>query len=325
MNTGIKPAFPAPSIDLSQLPKPAVVEPLAYEAILDRIKQDFLQRATNFSDRDLSESDPVMKLLEVAAWRELLLRQRINEAARANLLAFAAGSDLDHLAAFYGVRRLAGSADGQKTREKREESDTTATNSEDKKGDDIRVTESDTALRWRLQAKIAGSSTAGSRDYYRYHALSSSSRVKDARCDSPEAGVVRIAILAHDHDGLPDEALLNMVRDRVTDDAVRVLTDTVEVVACEAAVTPIMADVRLKPEAIAKADTIARQAQRQCREQLACHRALGWSLTRSWIIAQCFVAGMESLELITPASDVMAASHQIVIVSDIDLRCRRVA
>ena len=38
----------------------------------------------------------------------MLLRQRVNEAARGVLVAFAQGSDLDHLAAFYPEKRLEG-------------------------------------------------------------------------------------------------------------------------------------------------------------------------------------------------------------------------
>ena len=50
-------------------------------------------------------------MLETAAARETLLRARINDAAKANLVAFAGGGDLDHLAGFYDVVRLGGEAD----------------------------------------------------------------------------------------------------------------------------------------------------------------------------------------------------------------------
>ena len=40
----------------------------------------------------------------------MLLRQRVNEAARGVLIAFAQGSDLDQLAAFYPEKRLEGAA-----------------------------------------------------------------------------------------------------------------------------------------------------------------------------------------------------------------------
>lgn len=46
--------------------------------------------------------------MEVCAYRELLLRQRINQAAKSNLLAFATGTDLDNLGALYDVERKEG-------------------------------------------------------------------------------------------------------------------------------------------------------------------------------------------------------------------------
>ena len=52
------------------------------------------------------ESEPVTKLLQENAYRELLLRQRINEAAQAVMVAYAMGGDLDQLAANYNVKRL---------------------------------------------------------------------------------------------------------------------------------------------------------------------------------------------------------------------------
>ncbi len=67
------------------------------------MKEELVSRDESFTA--LVESDPAIKILEVAAWRELLLRERINEAARSNLLKFASGEELDNLAEFYGVER----------------------------------------------------------------------------------------------------------------------------------------------------------------------------------------------------------------------------
>jgi len=91
-------------IDLSRLPPPAVIEALDFEAVRAEMLADFKSRFPGFT-ADL-ESDPVVKLIETAAYRELSLRQRINEAARAVMLATSNGTDLDHLAALYGVQRL---------------------------------------------------------------------------------------------------------------------------------------------------------------------------------------------------------------------------
>ncbi len=83
--------------------QPNIIEPLNFEEIFFRMKEELVSRDASFTG--LVESDPAIKILEVAAWRELLLRQRMNEAVKSNLLKFAKGEDLDNLAEFYGVER----------------------------------------------------------------------------------------------------------------------------------------------------------------------------------------------------------------------------
>ena len=98
-------------VDLTGLAPPPVVEQLGYEAILTAMTADLRARDPDFDA--WVESEPVMKLLEIAAYRELLLRYRINQAARSVMLAYAAGADLDHLGALLGVTRSTGETDEQ--------------------------------------------------------------------------------------------------------------------------------------------------------------------------------------------------------------------
>jgi phage-related baseplate assembly protein len=91
------------AIDLAKLPSPEVVEQLDYEQILATMLDDLRARDEHFTA--LVESDPAYKILEVAAYRELVLRARINDACRAVMLAYAQGGDLENLAAFFGVQR----------------------------------------------------------------------------------------------------------------------------------------------------------------------------------------------------------------------------
>ncbi|UNK26352.1 GPW/gp25 family protein [Serratia plymuthica] len=75
-------------IDLSQLPPPQVVETLSFENLLEERKARLLelypddQRAAIARTLEL-ESEPIVMLLQENAYREVLLRQRINEAAQA--------------------------------------------------------------------------------------------------------------------------------------------------------------------------------------------------------------------------------------------------
>ena len=251
--------------DLPDLPPPGVVETLDYEAILAALMAEFTARWPAFTAA--LESEPAKKLLEVAAWRELILRQRVNDAARANLLAFATVSDLDHLAAFYGVVRL----------------------------DD----EDDPGLRQRVQARIAGWSTGGTAPGYRYHALSAHPGIEDAAVASPAPGLVVVSLLPRaDADAA---GVLAAATAGLLDPAVRVLTDTVEVRLATALPVSVEARVWLRPDApVARIDEI----RAALIDAFAAERALGWDVTRSWLVARLHRAGVHRVEIDAPAADV---------------------
>lgn len=273
-------AYPVTVADLASLPPPQSIEELSFERIFAEMLQDFRARYPQYSA--LLASDPAIKLLEVAAYRELLLRARINDAARASLLAFADGADLDHLAAFYGVTRLAG--------------------------------EGDDALRRRVRERIMGWSSAGGAAHYRYWALSASPEVADVAVDSPGPGRVRISVLPAGHGDAVPEALLQAVRDVVLRDDVRVLTDTVEVVPVELIPVTVRARIWLYPDAPSSVFDALGPSLRRAFVEAA---GLGWNLTRSWLIAHLHQPGVHKVELIEPASDVLVSSTQAVrLISD---------
>lgn len=157
-------------IDLQTLPAPQVVEALSFEAILSAAKTDFADRMRPhlpaIDDILTLESDPVVKLLEAHAYRELLFRARVNDAARAHLLAFATGTDLDQLAALFGVVRMPG--------------------------------ETDDRLRTRLQLRIAALGAQGTREHYEFHALSASPLVRAVRASQAGPGSVLVMLWVQD-------------------------------------------------------------------------------------------------------------------------------
>lgn len=251
---------------------PNIIEKLSYEEIFSRMKEELVRRDETFSA--LVESDPAVKIMEVAAWKELLLRERINEAVESNLLKFAVGEDLDNLAEFYGVER-----------EKEEE---------------------DERFRKRIKAKIMGWSTCGSKEYYRYHALSADSRVKDALVESPIPGKVQISILSTQLSttSIVPEELLKIVKKQVTRDDIRVLTDTVTVMGCN--ITEIDIHSRISTNYITSEEEIKKQFIKKF--ELA--KRLGWSVTKSWIIANLFVDGVENVELVEPKENVVVLGNE---------------
>ncbi len=98
-------------VDLNQLAAPDVVEVLDYETILSERKATLVslypEEQQEAVTRTLKlESEPIVKLLEENTYREVIWQHRVNEAARAVMLAYAADSDLDQIGGNYNVERL---------------------------------------------------------------------------------------------------------------------------------------------------------------------------------------------------------------------------
>ncbi|MFP3372431.1 baseplate J/gp47 family protein [Pseudomonas sp. SIMBA_068] len=161
-------------IDLSLLPPPDVVENLDFETLYQEVLG--IYRA-HMGDQwtALLESDPVVKLMEVMAYRELVMRARINAAAKASLLAYAKGADLDNRAADYGVQRL-----------------TIRAANPDAVPPVTALMESDEALRYRTRLSLEALSVAGSSGAYEYHALSASAELVHVSVDSPRFSGVAV-------------------------------------------------------------------------------------------------------------------------------------
>ncbi len=267
MSGSVRRSFAA--IDLSRSPPPKVVEPLSYEAILAAMVADLVARDPAYSA--LLESDPAMKILEVAAARELLLRQRVNDAARSVMLAFAAGSDLEHLGALVGVARQAG--------------------------------ESDDRLRRRIQLAPEAFTTAGSVGAYVFHALAADPRVRDVSVTSPGPGRVVVTILSSEADGLPSDDVIEAVRARLNGDDVRPLTDSVTVRRPTVAAFDIAARLYLYdgPDAA----VVEAEARASLAAYLEGAFAIGRDVPRSAIFAALHRPGVQRVELPSPPADVV--------------------
>ena len=94
-------------MNLQNLPYPNVIEELSFNELLKGIKELFKSHL-NDEEITLLESDRFSALLETLAYRELLLRARINQSVKSMLLPYASGTDLDNVVAIYGIERLQG-------------------------------------------------------------------------------------------------------------------------------------------------------------------------------------------------------------------------
>ena len=83
------------TLDLASLPAPTVIEVLSFEEYYQQALDEF-RGLMGANWTAALESDPVVKLLERAAYEKLMTRARINDAAKAQLVAYARKTDLDH-------------------------------------------------------------------------------------------------------------------------------------------------------------------------------------------------------------------------------------
>jgi phage-related baseplate assembly protein len=296
-------------IDLSQIPAPDIVEALDFETIFTAMLVDLQARDATFTA--LLESDPAYKILEVAAYRELLLRQRVNDAARGVMLATAVGTDLDNLAANFNVLRF----------EIMAANDTVIPPIP-------AVNESDTNFRARTQLAFEGLSTAGPVGSYIYHGLSASGEVKDIAVDAvtfhitdglvvidndanlttPEPGKVVVTVLSTTGNGVADTELLGLVTAAVNVDTVRPLTDRVTVRSAAIVNYSVVATLYFYDGP--SAPTVLAAAHIALNAYIAEHRKIGYDITRSGIFAALHQPGVQNVTLTTPSADVVIANYQ---------------
>ena len=296
-------------IDVSRLPAPNVVEPLDFEAIYQAQLADFRARLPEWNA--VLESDPVLKLLEATAYRELLLRQRVNEAAKGVMLAYAAGPDLDQIGALFGVSRLDG--------------------------------EDDTRLRYRVQQGFAALGAAGPVQAYRAHAMAVSIDVIDVSIESTLPGRVDVCVLGRQMIEeaqateeeiaigaivFPGEAgalmpivsrhnspLLLAVIAALNAEEVRPLTDHVVVVAPTVKQAPVTAQITVYPGT--NADSVLAVSRAGLDAYLARIKFPGYDMTLAGLIGALDVPGVQNVAITSPAADIVCAFNEMAIASSV--------
>lgn len=280
------------TIDLSLLPPPDVVEQLDYEQILETRKARIIALFAA-EDRDAVaktlalESEPLTIQLEENSERELILRQRINEAARAVLLAFAKGADLENIAAEYGVQRLIIRAE-----------DLTVSPRIDA------VMEADDELRDRAQLAWEGLSTAGPRGAYEFHARSAHGQIADASAISPDPCDVLVSILSRDGDGTASETVIAAARLALNDEDIRPMGDRVTVKSSVIRRYNVRATLHLKGQGPGRSVATA-TANASIGAFVNRPRRQGVSVWRSALTAALHVEGVDHLVLHEPAADIL--------------------
>ncbi len=258
------------SVDLSKLKRPSFVanDPQARVA-------ELVARYEAASGKTVYPAQPERLLIDGIAYADANLRTAIQYAGEQNLLAYAEGDALDHLAAFFGVTRLVNEEDGR--------------------------------LRERVRLAPESFSVAGSRGAYRYWAMTADPTISDVAVTSPDPGVVRIYPLTKT--GMPSDNILAAVAGICSQETVRPLCDTVHVAEPEEVSYAISAVVR--PYVGYNGELAREEAQASARAWAdKTSAALGRDIVCSQIIAALSTTGVYKVTLSFPASDQVLDVYQ---------------
>lgn len=276
------PTFTA--VDLSRLPSPDIIETLDYETLLAgavaQFREEMAALGVTIETRD---SDPAIKLLQAFSYLAQMLRQRVNDAARAVMPAHAVGADLDNIAAMFGIaRKVITPAD--------EEQNIPA------------VMETDIEFRRRMVLAPEGYSVAGPEGAYVSHALNADTEVLDATATSPSPGVVRISILARTGDGTASQQLVDTVQAYLSADTRRPLTDLVIVQSAQ--IVPFAVDYDLTTYNGPDGALVLAASLESVGEYVAdCHR-VGRDVTMSALFRAAHVEGAQNVRFNSPTDDI---------------------
>lgn len=272
------------AIDLSQLPIPEVVEQIDFETILAERKAYLVSlypadQQAEIAARLELESEPLTKLLQENAYRELVWRQRVNEAALATMLSSARGADLDQVAANVNVQRLVVTP-----------ADPNAVPPV------VAVLEDDDSLRERSQMAWEGLSTAGPRNSYIFHARAADGRVADATASSPSPAVAVVTIQALAGNGSAPPDLVAAVQAYLSDEDRRPVADRLTVQGAQVLPYSVTATLYLNT-AGPESEPIMEAAEAALLAFVHQRRRLGLEVSESAIHAALHVEGVRKVVL----------------------------
>lgn len=297
-------------IDLSQLGPMQVLELLDSETILaarmQKFKDLWAERdppAGAQYDVENLEFDPIKITEELETFHELLLRDRVNQAARAVTLAFSSGTDLDAV-----VTRIPGAGprlpiiDAPRAYPKFPQ---------DWESDD----------RYRRRAQLAPStlSAHGSDESYVYWAMTADATLKDASATTvPRTGKITVTIMAGGTEPRPTTQQKLNVRRYILDQARKGLTDEVSVRGPMVLETKYDIDLWVTPGM--DAELLKSEVDADLVELVAKQYWLGYDHTRMAIDKATAQPGVHSNFIRSPTSDVIVDYGQLVLVKSINTR-----
>ena len=301
------------TVDLSKLPLPNVLKNLDFEALLAARKTKFIgsyetaEERQEMASRLSLDSDPINKLLQESTYRELLIRANYNEEARALLIAYASGTDLDHLGITYYQKeqRLLVQKGDPKTFPPT-----------------LEVWETDANYRKRLLLKPFSYSVAGPTNAYIFHAQSASGKIKSIGATSPAPCQILISVLSIEGDGTPTSEILSAVETQLKKEYVRPLTDQLTIKP--ALIKPYSLSIDLVLYAGPDANLVKKTAENHLTKLANEQHVCKGHIMQSAIDAAAHQAGVKRVIINAPAENIECTDHEAPYCTEIKVNILRI-
>lgn len=273
--------------------QPSIVENLSFQEILAAKKAKLVELDPTDA-ANLTTSDPAIKLLQVSAYAEGLLRNRINQSILACMIQFATGTNLDNLALLFGIKRkLIQAADPNSIPPK------------------PAIWESDDDLRKRVLEAPLGFSVAGPRSSYEYHGKLASDKVRDISAESPNPGEVVITVLSYDANGLPSDDLITAVTNKLSDEDIRPLGDRVTINKADIVEFEVQLNLALIDPNNPDSQNIINTIKQNIQSYVDIVHVLGGEVAISGIYAAAHIKGVtKEADVISPSDNIKTTTAQ---------------
>lgn len=284
-------------IDLANLPRPIVIEEIGFEPIVVDMQADLVQLFPQVAAILQLETSLLNKLIQVFAYREVLLRARMNDAARSLFLAYAQATDLDGLGANVGVKRLV---------------------LVPAQGGQPALMEDDLRFLRRIQLE-AENRSGGRLTGYVGGILTNFPDIIDAGAWVDRSNMmeptVRIALMSATGDGTATPDQIEAVQEYVLRKDVRQATDIVSIRSVD--VVPVSIDVVLHHKRGPDPAVARASAETALAAMVLGRRSPGRDLPLSAIAAASSVIGVERVSIASPAQDIFLEDWQLAKVTGI--------
>ncbi|AIL13670.1 hypothetical protein IM40_09550 (plasmid) [Candidatus Paracaedimonas acanthamoebae] len=260
-------------------------ETLDFETIVQEMKQSLIKKwkSINVHVDELLESDPAVKIIEIAAYQELYARQSIKESIKKVFVQSAQDKDLENLATLFNLKRL--------------------------------KNEDDNKFRERIMSSRYLEQSAGTKAAYEQCVLSHS-YVQDAKALCNEDSKIEIIVLLQVHEEQLFSTLEKEIGRHIEER--RVITDYVVLKPAYIHSYQLSAELYLRPGP--GIFEVGQQAKRRLIDYIKINYKLGHTISLAGIYNSLTLPGVYKIELKSPLEDIYAKDHEASRCEQIDLK-----